>query len=122
MAKEPARLADDPAPTDEHRPRYKRRSRGLMVTGIVLTSVGSLALAVAILTSGARHCESDFDQTTCRTEPNYGAWVLTGVLLGAGIPALVVGGKKVPATNAPRAGLAPWVSRHGAGLGLELSL
>jgi hypothetical protein len=123
MQSEPPPIRDDlNPPLEEGAPPYKRRNRGMFVTGIVLTSIGTLALAVAVLSGERQHCSYTSGQTSCTTRPNYEAWVATGLLLGAGIPMLAVGGQKVPNRPAPRAALTPWLSPYSAGLSLQLAL
>lgn len=123
LAREPEPLPDDlqsspPAPT------YKRRSRGLFAGGIVMVSLGTLALAVALVNGGLDGCDDDesagFTQRRCQRSPNYTAFAISGLLLGGGVPMIIIGGKRVPA--GPQAGLSPWISRQGGGLQLQLTL
>lgn len=120
MASEPRYVAKDP-PLQEEPVRYKRRSRGLMAGGIVAASLGTLALLVAASSEGQLECD-DGTPRQCDRVPEYGAWVLSGLLLGSGIPMIIVGSKKVPDTSPPRAVLAPWLTAQGGGLGLRLAL
>jgi hypothetical protein len=120
MTTEPRHLAQDPPP-QEAPVRFKRRNSGLMAVGIVATSIGTLSLFVAA-TSERRYDCDDSSRGSCNREPNYGAWALAGVLLGTGIPMIIVGSKKVPDTSTPTAALTPWLTLHGGGIGFRLAL
>lgn len=123
MAQEPKGLPAEPPPDAGAPLRYKRRSRALMTVGIVASSLGTLALLVAASSGEVRKCSSDVGSSvSCTSEPNYGPWVLAGVLLGAGIPMIAVGSKRVPDRSPPRATLTPWVTWDGGGLGFRLAL
>lgn len=81
------------APTEDEPPR---RSIGMMVTGIVLTSVGAVAaLTGAAIAGDAENCEGE----ACRRFGAHGYGVGLGVgglaVIGAGIPLLVVGAQRV---------------------------
>lgn len=99
----------------------------MMAGGIVMVSFVPIALLVAMVAnleqsaceggtyfsgSGSTNC-GRFDATI------YGGLITSAVLLGAGIPMIVIGGKKEPVGTAR---LTPWASPHGAGLGLRLDL
>jgi len=117
---------------------YRRRNRGLMVTGIVLTSVGAASLlAATVLAVLERNCNSDLrakypnnvlpasgvaERDRCNS---YGSpfvvFALSGVVFTAtGLPMWLVGAKKVPST--PSASLAPWLTPSSGGLTLQLRL
>jgi hypothetical protein len=118
-----ARL-DEPEDTrffDEEKPRkVKKRisNPALMVTGIVLTAAGPTLWIVGVLSSSCRNDNSD--STSCGPGVT-GAWLFLGgaALIGTGIPLIVIGAKRVPAT---RVAVAPWVSPRDAGLALRLEL
>lgn len=99
-----------------------RRSGGMFAGGIVLVSIGALALGVAMVSSGTSRCDYDsvLGRQRCDRSPDYTAFLISAGLLGGGIPMVVIGGKRVPAQS--QAGLLPWVSPEGGGLRLELSL
>ncbi len=83
-----------------------------MVVGIVAVSLGTVAL-LASASSSSRTADGERD---------YGGWVATGLLLGAGIPMIAVGSKMVPNPSASRASVGPWLSPQGGGLRLRLAL
>ena len=103
-------------------PRYERRSAGMFAGGIVMVSIGALALGVAVISSGTSRCDTDssFGGQSCDRSPNYTAFLISAGLLGAGIPMIIIGGKRVPVE--PQTGLSPWVSPQGGGLRLQLTL
>ena len=135
-------VAPTPAPTHAlaAAPQgYRRRSKGMMVTGLVLTSVGvpSLIAATALLII-ERNCNSDLNAKYPNHEltPGNAAEVdrchsyatpslllaFTGlVFTGTGLPLLLVGARKVPAQSASL-GLMPWLSPTSTGLSLRLNL
>ena len=118
-----ARL-DQPEDThffDEQKPRkVKKRisSPGMMVAGIVLTAAGPTVWIVGVLSSTCRN--DNPDSSSCGPGLN-GAWLFLGgaVLIGTGIPLIVIGAKRVPAT---RVAIAPWASPRDAGLALRLDM
>jgi hypothetical protein len=122
-ASERARL-DEPEDEhffDEEKPRkVKKRisNPSLMVAGIVLTAAGPTVWIVGVLSSTCRN--DDSDSPSCGPGVN-GAWMFLGgaVLIGTGIPLIVIGAKRVPAN---RVAIAPWVSRRDAGLSLRLDM
>lgn len=103
----------------------------MMAGGIVMTAVAPIALLVSLYSSLKQDaCESrgfyNFDSTSdeyancSRYDASIYGGVIVGVgLLGAGIPLIVVGGKRVPLGTAS---LAPWASPTGGGLRLRLDL
>jgi hypothetical protein len=104
--------------------RYKRNSSGMFAGGIVMVSIGALALGVAIISTGTERCTSGAGSTSfstsCESSPNYTAYLISAALLGGGIPMIIIGGKRVPAD--PQAGLSPWVTPQGGGLRFQLTL
>jgi len=138
VAPAPAPAAAPPPPYDEARdksvqdapPRRKRHSTGMMAGGIVMVSFVPIALLVAMVASIEQSaCEhgtyyNGSIQTAgvnCgRYDPTiYGGLLGAAALAGAGIPMIVIGGKREPLGTAR---LAPWASPHGAGLGLRFDL
>ena len=106
----------------------------MMVGGIVMVSFSPIALiAASIASAEQRACESSdyyFDGTTVTTDGAkncsaydktiYGGVIVGLALLGAGLPMVVIGGKKVPAE--PTATLTPWAMPTAAGLRLRLEM
>lgn len=119
-----ARL-DEPEDThffDEEKPRkVKKRisNPAMMVAGIVLTAAGPTVWIVGVLSSTCRNDNPDAS-TSCGPGVG-GAWLFLGgaVSIGTGIPLIVIGAKRVPAT---RVSVAPWVSPRNAGLALRLDM
>ena len=98
-------------PTESERddkPRGKRHSTAMMVTGIVLTSLSPIGLLVG--TAGMVGGGSELFIA------GFGS---TAVLAGVGIPLMVIGGRRKPITT----GYAlPWVAPQSAGLQLRFQL
>jgi hypothetical protein len=86
-------------------PPMKRRSVGMMVAGIVLTSIGAVAaVAGAVVADEAEEGEVECDFDFCEREVDEErrtAGIVVAVagvaMLGAGIPLIIVGARKVPA-------------------------
>jgi hypothetical protein len=102
----------------------------MMVGGIVMVSFVPVALLAAWV--------ADIEQTDCerggyllsgtrssdlnckRFDPTiYGGLISAGVLMGVGVPLIVIGGKKEPLGTAR---LTPWATRRAGGLSLRLEL
>ncbi|HEY3496048.1 MAG TPA: hypothetical protein VGK73_15225 [Polyangiaceae bacterium] len=111
----------------------RRFSGGLMATGIVMISLGAVALLGAMgttIASSVCKADADYDPRTgdylyrhnCDAyEPVMIGLTVGGIgLLGAGIPLAVIGGKREP-VNAASAAVAPWVTPAGAGAKLAVS-
>jgi hypothetical protein len=108
---------------DEDKPRQvdKRiKSPGLMVAGIVLTAAGPTVWIVGALSLSCRNDNPDGSSSSCQAGVA-GAWLFLGgaVLIGTGIPLIVMGAKRVPVA---RVAVAPWVSPRDAGLALRLDM
>lgn len=114
------------------KPKMQRHSTGMMVSGIVMTSLAPFALLVALVVDleqtsceggflGERAQYGDDDYRDCSTYDNtiYGGLLVGGGLLAAGIPMIVIGGKKEPV---PAATVRGWVTASGGGLGLRVDL
>lgn len=96
------------------RPQMRRRSKGMMVTGIVLTSLGAVALIGGGLafasadSSDPLDGELDYLDEGESAEDAGAALVVGGlVLAGVGIPLAIIGGRQVPVAPAKKAAAAP---------------
>lgn len=102
-----------------------RHSTGMMAGGIVMTSLAPIALLVsasAALSESFCHVGYDDAYRNCDYDGVIYGSLLTGVvLLGVGIPMIVVGAKKEPESE-HSATVTPWVTPHAAGLGVRLAL
>jgi hypothetical protein len=125
------------APVPEQ-PKTMKRSRGAMVTGIVLSSIAPFALLGAYSAGESQElCDQELeDRYPNHVVPSYERdavercdeytttmWVLgvSGVvLLAAGVPLIIYGAKTVPAPKQAR--VLPWASPTGGGLRLRLDL
>ena len=110
----------------------RRHSTGMMVGGIIMTSIAPVALLVAAVANNEQNsCElglNDFDGDGFGTGDTrdcdsydsriYGGLILGLALAGAGIPLIVIGAKKEPVT----ASMTPWVTAKSAGLGLRIDM
>lgn len=126
-------------PSDE--PTTRRRSKPAMVSGIVMVSVGPIALLGALAArnsqqrcddrlradypSGVLPSSESYRVDDCNgySLPIYVLGIGGALLTAAGIPLIIYGSKNVPA---PRAAahleLEPWASPQAGGLKLRLSL
>ena len=128
LSAEPARSTEV---TDTRR-KYQRHSTGMMVTGIVMVSFVPVALLAAWV--------ADLEQTSCERggyysittdtvsrgtncgrfdATIYGGLISAGVLMGVGVPMIIIGGKKEPLATAR---LSPWATPRAGGLSLRLDL
>jgi hypothetical protein len=100
----------------------KRRSTGMMVGGIVMVSVAPILFVAALANSSSCVVYDDaYYGTSCGNETASIAMTVLGVgLIGAGIPLIIIGAKRVPDDGT--ASLSPWVNRNGGGMSLSLSL
>ncbi len=130
--------ATSPLPEDE--PTTLRRSRTAMISGIVMVSVGPIALLGALAAKNAQEkCDTALErdypdhrlppsegyrEEACNdySVPLYLFGIGGAVLTATGIPLIVYGAKRVPAP--PRASLRvmPWASLDSGGLRLRLDL
>ncbi|WP_437629465.1 hypothetical protein [Sorangium sp. So ce854] len=103
-----------PVPAPPARPQMRRRSKGMMVTGIVLTSLG----AVAVIGGGLAFASADSSDPLDgeldyldegESAEDAGAALVVGglVLAGVGIPLAIIGGRQVPVAPAKKAAAAP---------------
>jgi hypothetical protein len=102
----------------------ERHSTGMMVGGIVMLSLAPIALltsGIARISKGicdvgdSRGCDDDYDPTI------YGALLTGVVLIGVGVPLIVIGAKKEP-VEATTATISPWATPDAAGVGLRIDL
>jgi hypothetical protein len=113
--------------------KYRRRT-GLLVTGIVMSSVGVGTLIGALAVGVVKAtCNRDFDEMRlastadelddCTSYDNPLLLLTAGglVLTGAGVPLLIMGAKKVP-VQAARVGVSPWLGPRSGGLTLHVAL
>ena len=127
---EPPRMAESPVaePT-----KYRRRT-GLLVSGIVMSSVGVGTLIGALAVGVVKAtCNRDLEETLpasaadelddCNSYDSPLLLLTAGGLLltGAGVPLMIIGAKKVPVQDA-RVGVSPWLGPRSAGLTLRLAL
>lgn len=121
------------APSARPRRDWKRHSTGMMAGGIVMVSFVPIALMVALVADLQQSaCENGGyytldstrnSNTNCgRFDPSiYGGLISGVVLLGAGIPMIVIGSKREP-LGGGSVGLAPWATPDAAGLRLRLDM
>ncbi len=93
-----------------------------------MVATGPLLLAIALLTKDGT-CNSFDDTLTqaerddCQNDARTYALAIGGVvLIAGGIPLIVVGNEKVPATTTAKASIGPWLSPRVAGVKLQLDL
>lgn len=121
-------------------PRTRRRNRGLMVGGIVMASVGPLALLGAL---SARNSQKTCDEALEHRYPNgtlpeserarvercdsyttplYVLGIGGAALIAAGVPMIIYGAKSVPAPRSPQARVMPWATPSSGGVQLRVDL
>jgi hypothetical protein len=106
----------------------RRHSTGMMAGGIVMVSLAPVALIVAGFAGlGKALCGvDDYDsQRTCSGyDPvMYGSLVSAFVLVGVGVPLLVIGAKKEPVDDSEAtAVIAPWATPTAGGVSLRLQM
>lgn len=132
-----APLAQPPA--DE--PPVERRSKPALVAGIVMVSVGPVALLGALAAKNAQDsCDAQLnrdypthvlplseryreDDCNAYSAPFYVLSIGGALLTAAGIPLIVYGGKAVaPAPRMTRVQVLPWASHTSGGLRLRVDL
>jgi hypothetical protein len=98
----------------------------MMAGGIVMVSFVPIALLVAMVGSLEKTaCSSDLYYGSAQSDCGrfngsiYGGLLTAGVLMGVGIPMIVIGGKREPLGSAR---LTPWATPHAAGLGFRIEL
>jgi hypothetical protein len=109
----------------EHKQRAPRYSTGMMVVGIIMTSIGPIPLFMSMAYSlGNVGCSGNSaydDNSYCRNNDTavYGTMLVGLGLIGAGVPMIVIGAKRRPAATAR---VTPWASPRAAGLSLRFDL
>jgi hypothetical protein len=116
-------------PVERAKPLTRRHSTAMMVVGIIMTSIGPIPLFMSIgYSAGKSSCRSDGifggvsdSSSNCNRNDGamYGTLALGLGLVGAGIPLIVVGSKRVPIA---RASLTPWAAPGAGGLSLRVDL
>jgi len=123
-----AEPAPEPSPEAEPpKPKMRRHSKGMMVGGIVMTSVGGISLFVSgLMAIGSVLCNTGniHNERERYDECNYTVAIYTPLgiglgLIAAGIPTLVIGAKSEP-VGVVR--LTPWATPQSGGLSLRLDL
>ncbi|MDF3069159.1 MAG: putative rane protein [Polyangiaceae bacterium] len=119
----PALPPEEPAP-----PKMVRHSKGMMAGGIVMTALAPVALIVsgtAALSQSVCGWGDDSSYYGDRCDYDgviYGSLVVGAVLLGVGIPLIVIGSKKEPESEHLSATVTPWATPSAAGLGVRVEL
>jgi len=88
----------------------------MFVTGIVITSLAPIGLLVS---SVGMLCSLSFSSSNGCGDLIVGGLVTTGILAGVGVPLLVIGAQRDPVATGR---IAPWLTPHGAGVGLRFDL
>jgi hypothetical protein len=119
--------AEAPA-SEPTQPKMQRHSSGMMAGGIVMVSLAPVALLVSgIAGLGKSVCSIDnpdrYDSCDEYNPALYGGLLSALVLVGVGIPMIVIGAKKEP-VDAPNvaATVSPWVAPSAAGLSLRVDM
>lgn len=110
-------------------PLTRRHSTAMMVVGIILTSLSPIPLWMSVgYSTDKSSCRSggifggvSDSSSNCNRNDGamYGTLALGLGLVGAGIPLIVVGSKRVPLA---RASVTPWAAPGASGLSLRLDL
>jgi hypothetical protein len=114
MSEPPSYFFDD----EDTRPKPKKRigKPGMMVAGIVLVSSAPIVLVAGVLSTSCNRDTTD----SCDVAPRLlGFTAASLILIGAGVPLIVIGAKRVPVA---RVSAVPWVGRRDAGLQLLLDM
>lgn len=122
-------------------PALRPRSRAALVSGIVMVSVGPIALLGALVAKNSQDkcdkaLETDYpthvlptseryrvDECNAYSAPAYVFGIGGAVLIAAGVPLIIYGGKNVP--TRPKTGslrVLPWAGPDSGGLKLRLEL
>lgn len=116
----------EPAEPPPAEPKWRRHSKGMMVGGIVMTSVGGISLFVSgLMAIGSVLCNTGWSSEQERAQKcdyTVAIYAPLGVGLGliaAGVPTLIIGAKSEPVGQAT---LMPWVAPNAGGLSLRLAL
>jgi hypothetical protein len=110
-------------------PKMVRHSTGMMAGGIVMTSLSPIALLVSATAAVSESvCDVSYDidsgyRDRCDYDGVIYGSLLTGVvLLGVGIPLIVVGAKKEPESEHLTATVTPWATPNAAGIGVRFAM
>ncbi len=127
-------------PLGQDEPQTRRRNRNAMVAGIVMVSVGPIALLGALAAKNAQEkCDTSLeqrypdhqlptsekyraDQCDGYSAPLYVFGIGGALLTVAGIPLIIYGAKQVPAGSAASLRLLPWAGPESSGVKLRLEL
>jgi hypothetical protein len=110
------------------KPELQRRSTAMMAGGIVMVAVGPVLWVIAALPRTSCNIQANGQVygsgiNDCNDHTRTYALLISGaVLVGAGIPLIVIGAKKVPVAQSASLSFAPWVSPTTAGVDLRLDL
>jgi len=114
---------------DSPPPKMVRHSTGMMAGGIVMTSLSPIALLVSATAAVSESvCDVSYDidsgyRDRCDYDGVIYGSLLTGVvLLGVGIPLIVVGAKKEPESEHLTATVTPWATPNAAGIGVRFAM
>jgi hypothetical protein len=126
---QPSIAASDESPP---KPKMERNSTGMMAAGIVMVSISPIPLIAGLLYSAhATVCrgsdaaigDDDYDPDCSHYNTAAIVYTFTSLaLLGAGVPMIVIGGKRVPAKQPWQAAVVPYATPSGAGVSLRLEL
>ncbi len=106
---------DDDPPTSK--PKKRIGKPGVLAVGIVLTAAAPIVLMAGVLSSTCNRYEGvDCADENARL---LGLSVASLALLGAGIPLIVIGAKRVPVRSVSAA---PWIGPRDGGLVLRLTM
>jgi hypothetical protein len=118
----------EPVDTRPAQPKMRRHSTGMMAGGIVMVSLAPVALIVAGFAGlGKALCgvdDYDSSRTCSGYDPViYGSLAGAFVLVGAGVPLLVIGAKKEPVDDSDAtATISPWATPTSGGLSIRLQM
>lgn len=91
--------------------------------GTVLLGLGAVARSQESCSDSGADTDAVYGRCNDRIAPSTYALLITGGLLSAGgIPLIIYGAKRVPASPPRSAALLPWLTVNGAGLRLRLDL
>jgi hypothetical protein len=97
----------------------------MLVGGGLMVATGPLLLAIALLSRGG-DCDNNSipDENELCSSParTYGLAIGGVLLVAGGIPLIIIGGEKVPATPTASASISPWLGPDVAGFKLQLDL
>jgi hypothetical protein len=100
----------------------------MVIGGGLMVAAGPLLLAIALLTKNGDCSEvagtiTAEEHDRCSNDVRTYSLTIGGVLLlGGGIPLIVIGSEKVPVAPVAQASISPWLGPEVAGLNLRLDL